>query len=90
MKIRQPIFFASLLLAGALASEPQLSASAQTASAWPIVGGRQYQPTQQEVMTRARSEVWRNIVPMRHPAGQSETDRLYDEVMRRSDPAAQK
>jgi hypothetical protein len=51
----------------------------------PIVGGRQHQPTQQELSRRGVSgdRAWsRSTGP--------ETDRLYDQIMRASAPPAQR
>ena len=49
------------------------------APSWPIVQGRHLQPTQQQVDSRVddRAREWSRGV-------QSEPDRLYDEIMRRS------
>jgi hypothetical protein len=56
------------------------AAAAQTPS-WPIVGGRQLQPTQQQVDSKEdnRARQWNRDV-------QSQVDRLYDEIMRASAP----
>ena len=58
-----------------------IGAAAAQARSWPIVEGRQLQPTQQQVDSRVddRARQWSRGV-------QSEIDRLYDEVMRASAP----
>ena len=55
---------------------PMGAAVAQTPT-WPIVNGRQLQPTQQQIDTRNadRTREWNRRV-------QSDVDRLYDELMR--------
>ena len=55
-------------------------AAAQPPS-WPIVDGRQLQPTQQQVDKKVdnRARQWKRDV-------QSQIDRLYDEIMRASTP----
>jgi hypothetical protein len=55
-------------------------AAAQTPS-WPIVDGRQLQPTQQQVDSKED-----NRARQRNRDAQSQIDRLYDEIMRASAP----
>ena len=54
-----------------------IGAAAAQARSWPIVEGRQLQPTQQQVDSKGddRARQWSRGV-------QSEIDRLYDEIMR--------
>ena len=54
-----------------------IGAAAAQSRSWPIVEGRQLQPTQQQVDSRVddRARQWSRGV-------QSEIDRLYDEIMR--------
>jgi hypothetical protein len=69
MLIKASVFSLSLALVIGVAA-------AQTQS-WPIVNGRQLQPTQQQVDSRVddRARQWSRGV-------QSEIDRLYREIMR--------
>jgi hypothetical protein len=71
MLIKASVLSLSLaLFIGAAAAQPP---------SWPIVEGRQLQPTQQQVDSRVddRARQWSRGV-------QSEIDRLYDEIMRGS------
>jgi hypothetical protein len=71
MLIKTSVLSLSLaLFIGAAAAQPP---------SWPIVEGRQLQPTQQQVDSRVddRARQWSRGV-------QSEIDRLYDEIMRGS------
>jgi len=56
-----------------------IGAAAAQARSWPIVEGRQLQPTQQQVDSRVDDRV-----RQRSRGVQSEIDRLYDEIMRGS------
>ena len=53
-----------------------IGAAAAQARSWPIVAGRQLQPTQQQVDSRVDDRA-----RQRSRDVQSEIDRLYDEIM---------
>ena len=53
-----------------------IGAAAAQARSWPIVEGRQLQPTQQQVDSRVDDRA-----RQRSRGVQSEIDRLYDEIM---------
>ena len=76
-RVPQWIFSTSLLLSvfiGIAAAQPP---------SWPIVDGRQLQPTQQQIDSRED-----NAAHQRDRAVQAEVDHLYDEIMRASSPQA--
>ena len=56
-----------------------IGVAAAQARSWPIVEGRQLQPTQQQVDSRVDDRA-----RQRSRSVQSEIDRLYDEIMRGS------
>ena len=74
MIARTPLLALSLvLMAAAAAAQP------------PIVGGRQHQPTRQEIANRL-SPAARDWTDRAEP----ETDRLYDAIMRAATPHVQR
>jgi hypothetical protein len=56
-----------------------IGVAAAQARSWPIIEGRQLQPTQQQVDSRVDDRA-----RQRSRGVQSEIDRLYDEIMRGS------
>lgn len=78
MAIRTPLLALLLLLTAGAAAAQSLPG--------PVVAGRRPQPTQQEIDRRERGV---GLYPAREGdrRAPSETDRLYDEIMRAAAPA---